>query len=300
MRRLGLALAALLLAGAAAANPDPSPGPAGPERGAWRDQLHWVPVPGTGRLIQLRTCRPGGAAAARLVVVNHGSPPVAAARGGVALRRCEDPAIAWFLRRGFAVAQPLRRGYGVSAGAWAEGYGTCGDPDFVRAGRESARDIRAAIAYAAALPGIAEGGVVAVGQSAGGWGVIALAAANPPGVAAVVSMAGGRGGWAHGVPRQTCTPSRLIAAAAEFGRTARVPALWVYAANDSYFEPALAAALHHAFLGAGGVAELRPLPPFGEDGHTLFFARDGAEIWGPPVEAFLRGLGLLDAAGHGG
>jgi len=44
----------------------------------------------------------------------------------------------WLGCRGF-----LRRGYGASAGAWAEDYGFCSNPDYVAAGRAGASDIAA-------------------------------------------------------------------------------------------------------------------------------------------------------------
>ena len=52
--------------------------------------------------------------------------------------------------------------------------------------------------------------------------------------------------------------------------------LWVYAANDSFFAPEIAARMHAAFVGAGGAAELVAVGPFGKDGHALFGARPAA------------------------
>lgn len=299
-----LALALLLLLGACAEAPAPAPpgpaapapgaphpGPLGPPQGRWREQQHWVPVVaanGMPRLLRMRVCRPEGEAAAPLVVLNHGQPRGAGdARGFVALR-CTAEAAQWFLARGFALAAPLRRGYGASGGAMVELGGNCANPDFLRRGREAARDIAAALAYARALPGV-DGArpAVVVGQSAGGWGTLALAAQAPEGLGLVVNMAGGNGGWANG-PNTNCRPDLLESGAGEFGRTARVPGLWIYTENDSYFGPRLAAAMHQAFTAAGGQAELKQLPPWGNDGHGLFFGRDGSATWGPLVEEFLR------------
>lgn len=314
---LPLLLGALLAACAAAAGPEAAPppaaaGPAGEETLAptHRERLHWVPVAtaeGTTRLIQMRLCRPAAPAQpAALAVVNHGSPPNAAARPGMQPSVCTAEAVAWFLRRGHAVALPLRRGYGASGGGWAEAYGRCDTPDFHAAGLETARDIAAAIAYARALPEIGAGvPVLVVGQSAGGWGTMALASRNPPEVAALVNFAGGRGGWAGNQPNVNCAPDRLVADAGRYGATARgVPMLWIYAANDSFFEPRLASAMHQAFTHAGGQARLEAMPNFARDGHGLFFGREGSAVWGPVVEAYLRERGLpaavrtADAAGN--
>jgi len=266
------------------------PGPESPPAGRWREQLHWLPV--GDRLIQARLCRPERAGAAPLVVISHGSPPSAARRPGMRPGDCEAPAVAWFLARGQAVLLPLRRGYGASGGAWSEGFGPCQDAQFARAGRETARDTAAAIAYAATLPGIRADRVLVVGLSAGGWGGLALAAENPPQVAAVVNMAGGRGGWAQGAPNTNCRPDRLVSGAAEYGASARLPTLWIYAANDSFFAPDLVARMHAAYVGAGGAAELRALGPFGRDGHLLFGAAGGEAVWGPVLAEWLAARGL--------
>jgi dienelactone hydrolase len=262
-------------------------GPIWDPAGPWREQAHWVPVEGTDRFIYMRLCRPRSEAPAHLVVISHGSPPVAASRDRYMALRCEAPAATWFLERGYAVAAPLRRGYGVTGGAFAEGNGRCGEPDFLRAAMETARDILSAVDYARALPGLRADEVVLAGQSAGGWGSLGAAARNPRSVSAVVNMAGGRGGWAGNVPNSNCRPDLLVRAAGMLGRTARIPSLWVYTDNDSFFAPPLAADMHASFVAAGGAATFRALPAFGRDGHGLFFARDGASVWGPVVEAFL-------------
>jgi dienelactone hydrolase len=281
MRLAGVVLA-LVLAGCAAMPMGAPPG---------REETHSVPVPGAFQTIVVKLCRPGVPGVVPLAVINHGSPAQASERATARLADCGSEAVTWFTRRGFAVLLPLRRGYGESGGDWAEGYGRCSDPFYAAAGRETARDIRTAIDFAIALPDIRPEGVLVVGQSAGGWGAMALAAEDPPMVGAFVSMAGGRGGWAQGRPNTNCRPERLVSAAGEYGRAARLPMLWVYTANDSFFDPDLALAMHQAFTAAGGAAELEVLGPFGRDGHSLFFGPGGSATWGPVVEAFLTANG---------
>ena len=72
---------------------------------------------------------------------------------------------------GFAVIVPTRRGYGNSGGSWAESYGPCSNPDYYRAGLESARDVRAAIESVRAQPWADTNRIVLAGQSAGGCGM---------------------------------------------------------------------------------------------------------------------------------
>ncbi len=270
-------------------------GQPGSSPGQERQQALQVPVTdasGTQHLLQARLCRPAGEGPARLVAINHGSPPSPSARPGMQLGRCDGEAAQWFTSRGYAVVFALRRGYGMTGGAWAEGFGGCPLADYVRAGLETARDIAAIVDYATSLPGIRPDGAVVVGQSAGGWGTIAYDSQPHPKVAAFVVMAGGRGGHEDNVPNQNCRPERLTEAAGRFGATASTPMLWIYAANDSYFAPPIANALHRAFTEAGGKAEMERPGAYDGDGHRLFFGPGGSAVWGPMVERYLAQQGV--------
>ncbi|MBI3505735.1 MAG: prolyl oligopeptidase family serine peptidase [Proteobacteria bacterium] len=207
---------------------------------------------------------------------------------------CSHEVATWFLRRGYVVAFPLRRGYGANGGRWAEEYGRCDNPDFARGGLATAADIDAAIRHLHTLAFVRPKGTIVVGQSAGGWGTVAYASAAPAAVAAFVNFAGGRGGWAQGRANTNCAPAALVKAAGAFGRTARAPMLWIYTENDTFFAPEISKAMHGAFVAAGGKAELRLLPAFGTDGHNLFFGRDGSRVWGSVVEPFLAANGTAD------
>ena len=263
-----------------------SPGPQGAESGKTREQEWRIPGPG-GALMDATVFRPPGEARAPLVVVNHGSPDNAAERPR--MTRPRFTAISsFFLSHGYVVVLPLRRGYGVTGGRWAEDYGRCDTPDYVRAGLETAADIRAAIDYMTTQPFVVLGRTIVVGQSAGGWGALALSSLNPPGVPAMIDFAGGRGGH-QPVPGGVCGPDFLVKGAAKFGSTARVPLLWISTANDSFFEPGLVTRMVTAYNGAGGQATHRALGAYGKDGHSLAGNVAGAAIWEPLVSGFLTG-----------
>jgi dienelactone hydrolase len=260
-----------------------------------REEIHAVPVADArGRVVQMQTriCRPAGDAPATLIIINHGSPPNAADRPKMRVGRCQQEAAQWFLSRGYVVVFPLRRGYGETGGAWAENTGGCPNPDYVRGGLETARDIDAVVNYAAGLPFVRHEGAVVVGQSAGGWGAIAYDSAPHPKVAAFIVMAGGRGGHMHSQPNNNCRPDLLADAAGRFGKTATTPMLWIYAANDSFFAPPIARALWHSFTTAGGKADLQQPGPYDEDGHHLFFGPEGSKVWGPLAERYLTERGI--------
>jgi dienelactone hydrolase len=189
--------------------------------------------------------------------------------------------------RGYVVVLPLRRGYGATGGSWAEDYGRCGDPDYFHAGLTTAADIKAAVDFMSAQPFVAPGHTIVVGQSAGGWGTLALSSLNPPGVPAMIDFAGGRGG--HQPQVGNCAPAELVKAAGRYGATARVPLLWITSANDTFFEPKLVQQMVAAYNGAGGHATHRAVGPFGSDGHNLASSDSGAAIWQPLVSEFLQG-----------
>ncbi|MEI9884965.1 MAG: hypothetical protein WDN08_00460 [Rhizomicrobium sp.] len=230
----------------------------------------------------------------RLAVLNHGSPASAADRPKQQIGSCDSEPAQWMLGHGFAVLYAQRRGYGKTGGDWVEGYGTCDNPDYVRAGRETARDIAAIVDFGLRQPGIRPDGAVVAGVSAGGWGAIAYNALPHPKVAAVINMAGGRGGHQGEDGDENCRPDKLAQAAGVFGKTASAPMLWIYAENDTFFGPELARAMYQAFTKAGGRCEFHPLDEQGEEGHALWSAEGGSEVWGPLVEAYLRKRGALD------
>ena len=126
-----------------------------------------------------------------------------------------------------------------------------------------------------------------VGQSAGGWGALALASRNPPNVKRIINFAGGRGGRVGDRAGRNCHPERLVAGAADFGRSARIPTLWLYSQNDSFFASALSVRMFTALRGAGGTAEYRLLPPARADGHILINSDAAIALWAPLVERFL-------------
>jgi pimeloyl-ACP methyl ester carboxylesterase len=255
-----------------------------------RDETHRVPVvdaAGVTHALIARVCRPGIAGALPVVVINHGSPATPALRRAMQPAACDSEPARWFLARGDLVMFPLRRGYGASGGALAESSGPCEQPDYLRAGIESARDVDAAVRYATSLPYARRDGAVVIGQSLGGWATLAYAAQTHAGVVGLINMAGGRGGHADAQAYVNCRPDLLVAAAGAFGRAARTPMLWVYATNDSWFPPDLARAMFTAFTAAGGRATLAQPDFDGGDGHALFHAPGGARIWGPLVAAYL-------------
>lgn len=275
--------AGVVLPGLASAQ---SPGPQGAEQGKYREQRWLLPTDdGSGRLMRTVVFRPAGETPRRLVVINHGAP---VSGPSTAPQPRFPSASAWFVERGFVVVVPQRRGYGETGGRQNESYGRCDDADFAAAGREGARDIAAAVSFMRRQSFVQPDGTYIVGQSAGGWATLAWSSLNPPGVAAMINMAGGRGGRRYDQPNNNCSPERLVKAVGDYGRTARVPTLWLYTENDSFFDPRLSRRMADAYRAAGGSVHYTLLPAFGRDGHALFGSGAGVTVWSPLVAAFLE------------
>jgi dienelactone hydrolase len=203
-----------------------------------------------------------------------------------------DDKARWFAAQGFVVVVPMRRGYGRSDGPYTEGSGTCEKPALVDSGLTMANDIRGVLLHMAKEPYVDDTRIIIVGQSAGGLASLAVASRNPPGVVGVINFAGGRrnrtasgGGY--------CSFDPLIEAAGRFGTTARVPALWIYTENDSYFDASVSKPMSEAYRKGGAPLEYLLLPAFGKDGHALFHEMAGQRVWVPLVTEFLRAQKLM-------
>jgi dienelactone hydrolase len=253
----------------------------------YREDLR-IPMAAAGpRGLEAMLIRPSGSRRYPLALLSHGAPRDDAARPDMTPNGLYVQALE-LARRGFAALVVMRRGYGSSGGVYAENSGPCNHRDYLIAASASAADLRAAIDAMNRRVDVTTLGMLAIGVSAGGFASIALSADPPPGLAAVISFAGGRGSRADD---DVCDEDALVRAFAALGKKSRTPMLWVYAGNDKFFRPELAHRMYAAFTAAGGRARFIDAPAFGNDGHTLFSAK-GAPIWTPMVDNFLRDMNL--------
>jgi dienelactone hydrolase len=264
-------------------------GAQGTEAEPSRMQQWLVPSPGMDVAARALLFRPPGDGPFRLAVIAHASTQNV-------LRRAQMPqpeyrALAtWLVARGFAVLVPQRPGHGATAGRYLEDQGGCDEADYARAGRATADVIAASSGFVRTQPFVRPDGMVIVGHSAGAWGALALASESPQDVAAIIAFAPGRGGHANDQPNKVCAPHTLIAAAAEFGKAARVPVTWLVAANDSYFSPDLSRRMADAFRGGGGKVGFHVLAASGSEGHWLAETEAGVKLAGPDLERALKAL----------
>ncbi len=286
MKFVCLALAVLTAVVVAFIYPRGQSASAGPRQAPLYRQ-DWL-IPSTVSDVPMHTeiIPPHSAAPFPLAVINHGSISEAEQRKGVPLTKYEYIA-SWFVNHGYLVALPQRLGHGETGGPYLEDISSCDEPDYLKAGLGAAASIIATAEYLTRQPFVRKTGVVLIGHSAGAWGALA-AASQMPVVRAVINFAGGLGGRSYGQANRNCAPDRLVQAAAKLGRITRAPTLWLYGANDSYFDAALSERMAAAFRGAGGLAEYHLLPSFDNDGHFLMFSSNAVGLWAPLVEKFLR------------
>jgi dienelactone hydrolase len=252
-----------------------------------RRQQWLLPSPDSAVAAHAILFRPPGEGPFPLAIVAH-------ATSQNVLRRAQMPQpeyralAAWLVARGFAVLVPERPGHGATGGRYLEDQGGCDEADYAKAGRATADSIATALEFMRGQSFVRQDGVVIVGHSAGAWGALALAARNPQGVAAIIAFAPGRGGHANDLPNQVCAPHTLISAAAEFGKSARVPVTWLVAANDTYFSPALSRQIADAFRANGGRVDFRALAASGSEGHWLAETESGVKSAAPELARALK------------
>ncbi|WP_369722117.1 alpha/beta hydrolase family protein [Bradyrhizobium sp. LLZ17] len=239
--------------------------------------------------------RPVGDGPFPLAIMNHGVSLKPFDRSFFPLVEFRDAA-RWFAKRGYFVVAPVGTGYGAAAidiperglyGPFFSKVGKCTNPNFHDAGRAVAQLDLWIIDYMLAEKRVLPKDVIVIGQSAGGWAAIALSSLNPAPVKAIITFAAGRGGRLDGKPNNNCAPDKLVEATADFGRTSRVPMLWLYIENDTFFGPALSKRMYDAFTAAGGRAEYHLMAAFGSEGHFFFGSPDTIATWSPLVEQFL-------------
>jgi dienelactone hydrolase len=281
------ALVVLAAVGGQTAQAQSQLGAQGAEAEPNREQQWLVPSPDPAAAAHAVLFRPAGDGPFRLAVIAHASVQNV-------LRRAQMPQpeyralAAWLVKRGFAVLVPERPGHGATGGRYLEDQGGCDEADYSRSGRATADEIALPLRYLHGQSFIRPDGTVVVGHSAGAWGALALSGENPHDIAAIIAFAPGRGGHANDFPHQVCAPHSLLAAAAEFGKTARVPVTWLVAANDTYFSPELSRQLAEAFRSSGGKAEFRVLAPSGSEGHWLAETEAGIKSAGLELDRALK------------
>ena len=242
------------------------------------------------------TFKPRGPGPFPLLIISHGRSSDKRSEYG---RQRYESAARFFVRKGFAVAVPLRLGYGELAGQGdPESSQSCAQPRYAPALAAAAQQIVAVAQALAAQPDVDGSRLVLVGQSVGGIATLAVAAVRPAGLVAAINFAGGHGGRPTEHRGEPCQPAQLKRLFESYGEAnakgdAPTPTLWIYTENDHYFAPQHSRSWAEAYREGGGQVDYRLLPAMGDDGHRLFAAAN--DVWQPLVDEFLALQGFTQS-----
>lgn len=246
------------------------------------EQVVMIPAGTAANYAELQTTifKPPGEGPFPLVLMNHGKEP------GNPHYQKRDRFIFMsreFVKRGYAVVIPMRKGFAKSTGEYSD-YGC----NMTRNGQLQADDLQEALNYLSRQSWVDKHRIVVAGQSYGGLATMAFGTRNFPGVRGLINFAGGLRTDGGSCQWQAA----LVEAFASYGARNSLPSLWFYGQNDSYFNHEIATKLYSAYMASGGKAELVAYGPFKYDAHAMVGSRDGVKIWWPETERFLQKIGM--------
>ena len=262
-----------------------------------------IPVKGAGLFggaldMVTEVFTPAGAGPFPVVVYAHGRDGTQQERSS--MREVIPRAyLQYWLAKGFAVVAPMRPGYGKTGGTdrelpghrWDNFGGCIGSPNVEAVATAAGSAILAALDWARQQSWANASAVLLSGNSVGGLTVVALGAGSPAGVVGYINFVGGVAGNPSRSPGKSCEPDRVREAFRAYGKSTRLPNLWLYAENDLYWGPDVPKAWHAAFTAGGSPSTFvmtTPVP--GPDGHDLLF--NGRTLWSEHVDAFLKQIGM--------
>ncbi|MDR5749327.1 MULTISPECIES: alpha/beta fold hydrolase [unclassified Caballeronia] len=241
-----------------------------------------IRVPEDDITLQTTVFKPDGNGPFPMIVFNHGKLP------GDSHNQPRNRPLALareFVRHGYVVVVPNRRGFAESDGNYA-GSGCNVEAN----GYAQARDVAATVAYMSQQPYVDKTHIVVGGTSHGGLTAIAYGAhdvVSAPGVRGLINFSGG-------LRQDECEgwQKNLTSAFGAYGEKVRLPSLWLYGNNDSVWQGELAGQMYAAFTEHGAKAQMFDFGSYKNDAHRLVGDRDGVQVWWPRVKAFLAQIGM--------
>ncbi|SAL15934.1 dienelactone hydrolase-like protein [Caballeronia sordidicola] len=241
-----------------------------------------IEIPSGDVTLETTLFKPNGAGPFPMVVFNHGKLPGNAHDQP----RARPLALAReFVRHGYVVVVPNRRGFAQSGGEYT-GNGCNVEAN----GFTQARDVAATVAYMGKQPFVDSKHVVVAGASHGGLVTMAYGARDARsdiGVRGLINFSGGL--------RQDECPNwqkNLTSAFGEYGEHVKLPSLWMYGSNDSVWQGSLPDDMFASYTAHGARADMVDFGAYKNDAHRLVGDRDGVPIWWPRVKAFLADIGM--------
>lgn len=253
---------------------------------AWRDRI--VHYTFGSHQMEMSLMLPDGPGPFPVAVFNHGDVLPDTVYTKYKTRYVDMVVAREFLQQGIAVAFPCRLGVGMSEGIYPF-FNKLAEADASYNARIQTSAIMPAVDYLRKEKEIDANKIIIVGQSAGGFATMYIASQNPPGVIGAISFAGARSDNPSDGPPNYRNPI-MIDAHAEFGKTARIPVLMIYAEHDSRTTPNTIRLSHEAFVQSGGTATLVLVEQQSMDGH---FIHRYPSFWHDALLRYLREIKVI-------
>lgn len=261
--------------------------------GAYVHKITMVPITIDDKSVRLEMIiyKPEGSGPFPTIVFNHGSSGTG--RDQSIIKATPNfPNIAdFFVKRGWAVITPMRRGRGGSEGIYDEGLNvdrtkgyTCEISRSIQGAKRALRDIEAAIKTITTMSFVDSSCLIIGGQSRGGILSIAYAGLHPEQVKGVINFVGGWKG--EGCPTAKEINQQLFCLGSSFPKDT----IWLYGKNDRYYSISHSRSNYKAFQEAGGKGSFHEFElSKGINGHHI---RRLPDLWSSSVEDYLKALYL--------
>lgn len=235
--------------------------------------------------LELLVSRPFGPGPFPTLIFNHGSTGRGDDPNLFRRRWANIDAATYFVKRGWMIVFPQRRGRGGSSGTYAEGLKPDGSGyDCTAAGALPGVDraiegLDEVMIHLCDRQDVMRSRLLVAGQSRGGVLSIAYAGERPDMFVGAVNFAGG---WLSDYwPESVLVNSTIFRRGAKFGK----PTLWLYGENDPYYSLAHSRSNFDAFESEGGTGRFESYPVPGEnEGHSLI---SNPRLWCVPVTSNL-------------
>ncbi len=218
-------------------------------------------IDGTAYKLEYRLYRPDDEKTHPLIVMTHG-------RNGLYPQRYPSDVDGYtelcsaLSRRGYVVMMLVRRGYGNSEGPDTEIKKTP-----FATGLESAKDVLSAVEYMKTQSYVEPKKIAVMGQSQGGWAVIAFSTLQVDGVLGSVNISGGANYADIYSDTLDVRYSKWIADCGEYGKINKIPTLWVYSPNDHSIPEFASQPMFTSFKDNGGKGKFVMKPSYSDNGH---------------------------------
>jgi len=111
--------------------------------------------------------------------------------------------------------------------------------------------------------------IVVMGQSQGGWAVIAFSTLTVDGVLGIVNISGGVNYTSIDTDPISTRYSKWVSDCGGYGKINMIPTLWIYSKNDHIIPPEASQPMFKSFQDEGGKGTFVMKPEYGNEGHYI-------------------------------